>query len=108
MVGMTQGCDMEARDRYVMRLRGFGVLGFREFEMREFLASGIFDISMCDELLLLGASPYRLKHDPYDLSPRDRSQTPHRSFGVHDDMVFVSMGLSTPRSLMRLPCYIFD
>jgi hypothetical protein len=44
--------------------------------MHELLASGISDIPMCDELLLLGASPYRLKHDPNDLSPRDHSQTP--------------------------------
>jgi hypothetical protein len=57
------------------------VLGFQEFRIREFnmdelLASRISDISMCDELLLLGASPYRLKHDPNDLSSRDHSQTP--------------------------------
>jgi hypothetical protein len=72
--------------------------------MHELLASGISDIPMCDELLLLGASPYRLKHDPNDLSPRDHSQTPHRSFGIRDDTVFVFTGLVTPRSPMRLPC----
>jgi hypothetical protein len=72
--------------------------------MHELLASGISDIPMCDELLLLGASPYRLEHDPYDLSPCDRSQTPHRSFGVHDDTVFVSTGLAIFRLPMRLPC----
>jgi hypothetical protein len=37
-------------------------------EVREFLASGISDIPICDEPLLPGISPFRLDHDPYDLS----------------------------------------
>ena len=39
-------------------------IGVSEFEEREFLASGIPDISICDELLLPGNSPYRLDHNP--------------------------------------------
>jgi hypothetical protein len=30
VVGMTRGYDMAARDRYVMRLRGFGDSGIRD------------------------------------------------------------------------------
>jgi hypothetical protein len=55
---MLRGWDVAARDRrwrYVVRFRGFGV---HEFKMHKLLASGISDIPMCDELLLLGASPY--------------------------------------------------
>jgi hypothetical protein len=50
--------------------RGFRISGIeiREFEVREFLAYGIPDIPICDELLLLGISPYQLDHSPYDLS----------------------------------------
>jgi hypothetical protein len=55
---------------------GFWGFEIHEFEMHELLASRISDIPMCDELLLLGASPYRLEHGPYDLSLCDRSQTP--------------------------------
>jgi hypothetical protein len=53
------GMDVAARG-HVMRFRFFRGFGIREFEMRELLASWISDIPMCDELLLLGASPYRL------------------------------------------------
>jgi hypothetical protein len=64
---MTWGEDMAARDRwrmYAMRLRVFWEFGIREFEMRELLASGIPDIPMCDELLLLWVSPsgYSMAH----------------------------------------------
>jgi hypothetical protein len=83
---------------------GFWGFGIREFEMRELLASGISDIPMGDELLLLGTSPYQLEHGPYDLSLCDRSQTLHRSFGVHDDTMFVSTRLAIFRLPMRLPC----
>jgi hypothetical protein len=38
----------------VSRFREFGI---HEFGVREFLASGIPDIPMCDELPFLGASP---------------------------------------------------
>jgi hypothetical protein len=36
-----------------MRLRAFWEFMIREFAMRELFASGILDIPMCDELLLL-------------------------------------------------------
>jgi hypothetical protein len=36
-----------------MRLWAFREFGIREFAMRELFASGIPDIPMCDELLLL-------------------------------------------------------
>jgi hypothetical protein len=40
VVGMTQGYDVVARDRYVMRLRGFGVLGFVSPRCMNALPSG--------------------------------------------------------------------
>jgi hypothetical protein len=43
---------------------GFRGFGIREFEEHEFLASGIPDISICDELLLPRNSPYWLDHNP--------------------------------------------
>jgi hypothetical protein len=46
-----------AARRYVMSVSGFWGFGIREFDMHELLASGISDISICDELPLLGASP---------------------------------------------------
>jgi hypothetical protein len=76
------------------------VAGFASFEVREFLASGIPDIPMCDELLLLGASPYRLNYSPYDPSLCDRGPTFHWVFGVLDDTMFVSTKLAIPRNLM--------
>jgi hypothetical protein len=78
--------------------RGFGILGIeiREFEVREFIASGILDIPICDELLLPGIIPYRLDHSPYDLSLCDRGPTFHRDFGVLDDTMFVSTKLAIP------------
>jgi hypothetical protein len=47
-----------------MRLRAFREFGIREFAMRELFASGIPDIPMCDELLLLWVSPpgYSMAH----------------------------------------------
>jgi hypothetical protein len=82
--------------------RGFRIsgIGIREFEVREFLASGIPDIPICDELLLPGISPYRLDHSPYDLSLCDRGPTFHRDFGVLDDTMFVSTKLAIPRNPM--------
>jgi hypothetical protein len=77
-----------------------GGFGIREFEVREFLASGIPDIPICDELLLPGISPYRLDHSPYDLSLCDRGPTFHRDFGVLDDTMFVSTKLAIPRNPM--------
>jgi hypothetical protein len=64
---MTRGEDVAARDRwqmYAMRLRVFREFGIREFAMRELFASGIPDIPMCDELLLLWVSPpgYSMAH----------------------------------------------
>jgi hypothetical protein len=35
VVGMTRGCDVVARDRYVMRLRGFGVSGIQDSRVRD-------------------------------------------------------------------------
>ena len=69
-------------------------------EVREFLASGISDIPICDEPLLPGISPFRLDHGPYDLSFCDRGPTFHRDFGILDDTMFVSVELAIPRTLM--------
>jgi hypothetical protein len=69
-------------------------------EVREFLASGISDIPICDEPLLPGISPFRLDHGPYDLSLCDRGPTFHRDFGVLDDTMFVSVELAIPRTPM--------
>ena len=73
-------------------------------EVREFLASGIFDIPICNEPLLPGISPLRLDHDPYDLSLCDRGPTFHRDFGVLDDTMFVSTGLAIPQNPMAHSC----
>ena len=73
-------------------------IGVHEFEEREFLASGIPDISICDELLLPGISPYRLVHSPYDLSLCDCGPTFHRDFSVLDDTMFVFTKLAIPRN----------
>jgi hypothetical protein len=78
--------------------RGFGIsgIGICEFEVREFLASVIPDIPICDELLLSGIIPHRLDHSPYDLSLCDRGPTFHQDFGVLDDTMFVSTKLAIP------------
>jgi hypothetical protein len=63
---------------YVMNAPDFSGIRDSRVEVREFLASGISDIPICDEPLLPGISPYRLDHDPYDLSLCDRGPTFHR------------------------------
>ena len=83
-----------------MRLRDFWEFEIREFAVREFLAPGLSDIPMCNELLLLGISPYRLDYSPYDLSLCDRGSTYHRHFDVLDDTMFVSTKLTIPRNVM--------
>jgi hypothetical protein len=57
MSWQDMGMDVAARG-HVMRFQVFWGFGIQMFEMRELLASWISDILMCDELLLLGASPY--------------------------------------------------
>jgi hypothetical protein len=69
-------------------------------EVHEFLASGISDIPICDEPLLLGISPFRLDHEPYDLSLCDRGPNFHRDFGILDDTMFVSTKFAIPRNPM--------
>ena len=69
-------------------------------EVREFLTSGISDIPICDEPLLPGISPFRLYHDPYDLSLCDRGPTFHRDIDVLDDTMFVFVELAIPRTPM--------
>jgi hypothetical protein len=85
---------------YVTRLQTFSGIRDSRVEMCEFLASGIFDISICDEPLLPGISPFWLDHDPYDLSLCDRGPTFHQDFDVLDDTMFVSLELAIPRTPM--------
>jgi hypothetical protein len=49
VVGMTRGYDVAARDRYVMRFRGFG--GIRDSRCRGAHVPGTPDPPICDELL---------------------------------------------------------
>jgi hypothetical protein len=69
------GMDVATRKR-VMRIRAFGDSGFASLKC----ASSLPPRSpMCDELRLLGASPYQLDHSPYDLSLCDHGQNSHRA-----------------------------